>query len=104
MKYGRKFLASSSYQNIFIAYIKKIYHWKHSGADFLVRNITNNQHSRVSIKFWQSISEGLFKAEYLNKFSQYFGNLAKAVMRSHNKKLLSKASKIFGEDNKIFNF
>ena len=32
---------------------------------------------------------------YLNKFSQYFGNLAKAVMRSHNKKCLSKASKIF---------
>ena len=58
----------------------------------------------VSIKFWQSINEGLLKVEYLNKFSQYFGNLAKAVMRSHNKKLLSKASKIFGGDNKIFNF
>ena len=28
----------------------------------------------------------------------------KVVMRSHNKKLLSKASKIFGGDNKIFNF
>ena len=25
-------------------------------------------------------------------------------MRSHNKKFLSKASKIFGGDNKIFNF
>ena len=42
--------------------------------------------------------------EYLNKFSQYFGNLAKAAMRSHNEKFLSKASKIFVGDNKIFNF
>ena len=31
-------------------------------------------------------------------------DLAKAVMKSHNKKYLSKASKIFGGDNKIFNF
>ena len=54
--------------------------------------MTTSTH-KVSIKFWQSINEGLFKVEYLNKFSQYFGNLAKAVMRSHNKKLLSKASK-----------
>ena len=30
--------------------------------------------------------------------------LLKAVMRSHNKKFLSKASKIFGGDNKILNF
>ena len=59
---------------------------------------------KVSIKFWQSKNEGLFKVEYLNKFSQYFGNLGKAVMRSHNKKLLSKASKIFGGNNKIFSF
>ena len=59
---------------------------------------------KVLIKFWQSINEGLFKAEYLNKFSQYLGNHAKAVMRSHNKMLLGKASKIFGGDNKIFNF
>ena len=50
------------------------------------------------------MNEGLFKSEYLNKFSQYFRNLAKAVMRSHNKKLLSKASKIFVGDNKTFNF
>ena len=31
-------------------------------------------------------------------------NFAKAVMRSHNKKLLSKVSKILAEDNKVFNF
>ena len=74
MKYCSKFLASSICQNTFIAYIKK------------------------------SINEELFKVEYLNKFSQYVGNLAKAVMRSHNKKLLNKAFKIFGGDNKIFNF
>ena len=34
------------------------------------------------------IIEGLFKVKYLIKLSQYFGNLAKAIMRSHNKKLL----------------
>ena len=60
-----------------------MYHCKHYGLDFLL--ITTSAH-KVSIKFWQSINEGLFKVEYLNKFSQYFGNVAKAVMRSHNKK------------------
>ena len=34
------------------------------------------------------INEGLFKVKYLIKLTQYFGNLAKAVMRSHNKKIL----------------
>ena len=34
------------------------------------------------------INEGLFKVRYLIKLTQYFGNLAKAVMRSHNKKIL----------------
>ena len=42
--------------------------------------------------------------EYLTKLSQYFLNLAKAVMRSHNKNFLSKVFKILAEDNKIFNF
>ena len=32
------------------------------------------------------INEGLFKVKYLIKLSQYFGNLAKAVVKSHNKK------------------
>ena len=45
-----------------------------------------------------------FKVEYLTKLSQYFGNLAKAVMTSHNKKFLNKFSKILAEDNKVFNF
>ena len=40
----------------------------------------------------------------LFNLSQYFGNLAKAVMRSHNKKFLSKVSKILAEDNMVFNF
>ena len=48
----------------------------------------------ISIKFQESINEGLFKVEYLAKLCQYFGNLSKAVMRSHNKKFLSKVSKI----------
>ena len=33
-----------------------------------------------------------------------FWNIAKAVMRSNNKKILSKVSKILAEDNKVFNF
>ena len=59
---------------------------------------------KVLIKFWQSINEGLFKVECLTKLSQYFGNLAKAVNRSHKKKFLSKVSKILAEDNKAFSF
>ena len=49
----------------------------------------------VSIKFWQSINEELFKVEYLTELSQCFGNLAKTVTRSHNKRILflSKVSK-----------
>ena len=65
--------------------------------------ITTSTH-KVSIKFWQSINEGLFKVEYLIKLSQYFGNLAKAGVRSHNKKFFTEVSKILAEDNKIFNF
>ena len=45
MKYKSKFLVSSICLNIFITYIKKIYHCKQSGLDFLLRNIDNNQHS-----------------------------------------------------------
>ena len=55
------------------------------------------------IKF-KNIKEGLFKVEYLIKLSQYFENLAKAVMRSHNNKFLSKVSKILTEVDKVFNF
>ena len=36
--------------------------------------------------------------------ANFFWNIAKAVMRSHNKKILSKVSKILTEDNKVFNF
>ena len=65
--------------------------------------MTTSAH-KVSIKFWQSINEGLFKVECLTKLSQYFLNLAKTVMRSHNKKFLNKVSKILAKDNKVFNF
>ena len=37
-----------------------------------------------------------------NIFFKYF--FAKAVMRSHSKKILSKLSKILAEDNMVFNF
>ena len=43
MKYCSKFLVYIICQNIFITYIKKIYHCKHSGLDFLSRNTNNNQ-------------------------------------------------------------
>ena len=59
---------------------------------------------QVSIKFWLNINEELFKVEYLIELSQYFGNLAKAVTRSHNKTFFSKVSKILAELNKIFTF
>ena len=38
------------------------------------------------------------------KLSQYFGNFAKAVIRSHNKTLFGKVSKIFAEFNLLINF
>ena len=49
---------------------------------------------------WQNINEELFKAEYLIKLSQYFGNLAKAV----NKTFFSKASKVLADFDKVFHF
>ena len=36
----------------------------------------------------------LYKVDYLIKLSQYFGNFAKEIRRSHNKILFSKVSKI----------
>ena len=59
---------------------------------------------QVSIKFWLNINEELVKVEHFIKFSQYFGNLAKAVMRSHSKTFFSKVSKILTKFNKVFNF
>ena len=38
------------------------------------------------------------------KLSKYFGNFTKAVKKSHNKTFFSKASKIFAEFKKVFNF
>ena len=58
----------------------------------------------VSIKFWLNINEELFKVEYLIKLSQCFRNLAKTVMKSHNKTFFSNVSKILAEFNKVFNF
>ena len=42
------------------------------------------------------------KLNTLLNSASIFGNLAKAVMRSNNKKFLSKVSKILDEDNKVF--
>ena len=65
-------------------------------------NINLSSTHKVSIEFWQNINEGLFKVVYLIKLRQHFGNIAKAVMRSH-KKFFSKVSKILAEGNKVFN-
>ena len=46
-----------------------------------------------------NINEELFKDEYLIKLSQYFGNLAKAVMRSYNKTFFCKVSNVLAEYN-----
>ena len=59
---------------------------------------------KVPIKFWKSIDQKIFKVEYLIKLSQYFGNFAKAVIRSCNKTFFQKISKILAEFDKIFNF
>ena len=58
---------------------------------------------KASIKFWQNINQELFKVKYLIKLSQYFGNFAMAAIRSHNKTLFSKVSKILPEFDKVFN-
>ena len=42
---------------------------------------------KVSTKLWQNINEERFKVEYFIKLSQYFGNLAKAVRRSHTQNI-----------------
>ena len=44
------------------------------------------------------------KLNTLLNSANIFLNLAKTVMRSHNKKFLCKVSKILAEDNKVFNF
>ena len=64
--------------------------------------MTTSTH-KVSIRFWQNINKRLFKVKYLIKLSQYFGNLANAFMRSHNKELLNEGSKILAENNEVFN-
>ena len=38
------------------------------------------------------------------KLSQYFGNFARAVIRSHNNMSFSRVSKIFAEFKLVFNF
>ena len=51
---------------------------------------------KVQLNLWhaQNINEELFKVEYLIKLSQYFKNLAEAVMRLYKKTLFSKAFKV----------
>ena len=56
------------------------------------------------LNLWQSINEELFKAEYLIKLSQYFRNLAEAVMILYSKTCFSKAFKVLADFNKLFNF
>ena len=50
------------------------------------------------------INEELFKVEYLIKLSQYFRNLAEAVMRLYSKTFFSKVFKVLADFNKLLNF
>ena len=59
---------------------------------------------KAPIKLWQNTDQKIFKVEYLIKLSQYFGNFAKAVIRSYNKTFFRKVSKILAEFDKLFNF
>ena len=59
---------------------------------------------KFQLNLWQNINEELFKVEYLIKLSQYFRNLAEAVMRLYSKTFFSKAFKLLADFNKLFNF
>ena len=59
---------------------------------------------KFQLNFWQSINEKLSKVENLIKLSQYFRNLAEAVMRLYNKTFFSTAFKVLADFNKLFNF
>ena len=65
--------------------------------------MTTNSY-KFPIKFYYSIDQKIFKVEYLIKLSQYFGNFAKAVIRSYNKTFFQKVSKILAEFDTVFNF
>ena len=100
MKFYSKFLISNICQFNFITYIKKITIVNILGQ-ISCQEIQITSTHKVSIKCWQNINEGLFKVKYLVKLIQYFGIVAKAVMRSRNKKFLTKVSKILAENNGI---
>ena len=59
---------------------------------------------KFQLNLWQNINEELFKVEYLIQLSQYFRNLAEAVMRLYNKIFFSKAFKVLADFNKVLNF
>ena len=59
---------------------------------------------KFQLNLWQDINKELFKVEYLIKLSQYFRNLAEAVMRLYNKTFFSKAFKVLDDFNEVFNF
>ena len=48
------------------------------------------------MRFQLNINEELFKVEFLIKLSQYFGNLVKAVIKSHNKNILQQSFQNIG--------
>ena len=45
-----------------------------------------------------------FEVEYLRKLRQYFLNLPKIAMKSHDKRSCHKVSKILAKLKKVFNF
>ena len=59
---------------------------------------------KFQLNLWQNINEERFKVEYLIKLSQYFRNLAEAVMRLYSKTFFSQAFKVLADFNELFNF
>ena len=56
----------------------------------------------VSIKLLAKNKLGTFEIEYLLKLSEYFSNLAKMFMRSHNKRSCSKVFKALAKFKTVF--
>ena len=59
---------------------------------------------KFSVKFWQNRNEELLKVGCPVNFSQYSGNVAKAIIGPCNKTIFEKVSKTLAEFDKVLNF
>ena len=104
MKYHSKLLVSNICYIEFIMYITKFTTVNILGGILYQEIQTTTSTYKVSIKFWQNISEELFKIEYLIILSQYFGNITQEFFVVSPHECLCKISKLLAEFNKVFNF